>query len=160
MEGFDEILKWAVEGTSGGIGILLAYYLFKRFIKKEVLEPIEEIKDLAKKAYKSAEDAKDTIKATSFSMLTKHQEVQNQVVAQMISVEKSFSEMSRQAATARIEVGEVKELLKSLKKGTEEDVTKLTLVGRKLFVKVRTMETEVKKISDELVMVKTKVEKK
>lgn len=151
-----EIIKWILGGGSAGLVAMLAYWLFVRFIKKEVIEPIEEIRELSKKAYRSAEEAKEKVLEASFKMVTRSQDMETELQRHGTNLQKVYGEMSHYAATSRMEVQQAKDELKIFEKQTEEGMHKMTQVGTILLNKVKALQTEQVKLGEEFIMIKNK----
>jgi hypothetical protein len=156
----EEIAKWVIEGGSFGVAFILAYYLFKRFIKTEVIEPIQEVKVIAKEALKASQEAKDSARTSSFNVMNKVQEIQTNVSSTMTSVAKDFSDMAKYAGSAKLDSIMALEEIKKTKISGEEQMGKLASATMKVFKKQESVETEVKKLGDDLMMIRSKVDKK
>ena len=156
----EELIKYATEGSFAGIAALLLYYLFKRFVKKEVIEPIEELQ----KNYKSVTDGfiKFTDRVTSFvfSIQKGHKQLEESMAQETLKMSNLFADAMRQVSEARVASMEAVQKSRAAMKVAEEQnqtTAKMFQIVKLVHNSSENMKTEIKHISEDLLMVKTKV---
>lgn len=149
----EELLRYAIEGGSFGISLFLVYVLFKRFIIKEIVEPLDSIKTEHSKLKTSFEKFTENVTSFIFKLLKSHDDLTKTVHRDVSNMHNLFTEITKHTSQARIEAHEALKKVNVLEETTEKILKIATLVHDKN----KKIETEVTKISDELILVKTKM---
>lgn len=149
----EELLKYAVEGGGFGISLFLTYVLFKKFIKAEVVEPIAELKEENSEIKKSFNRFTEQIMGFVFKVIKGHADLIENANRNSANMNNLFSESSRQSSQARRDSLEAIEKVNVMEKTAD----KLLKIATAVHEKNKSIETEVLKLSNDMIMVKTKV---
>lgn len=148
----DELLKYAIEGGSFGVSLFLMYFLFKRFVKKEVIEPIEEIQKDNINTKKSFEKFTENINSFIFRILKSHVDTDDRINKNMSEMNHLFTEATRHTSQSKIDSFEALKKVNVL----EETADKLLKITAKVHEKNEKIESEVKQLSKDMIMIKNK----
>ncbi len=160
MDGFSEILKWIIEGGSAGTAVLLAYVLFKKFMKKEVIEAIAELREKLRHMEKDSQKSHDMIATTMSTVTLKSHEVQNNVSAALLKMNENFNDMAKYSGKALMDSQQNSMDIKKVESQTDGQIEKLAAATHKVLVKFKSTETEVVKLGKDMIYIKDKVDKK
>lgn len=149
----EDFLKVAIEGGSFGVSLFLAYILFKKFIKKEVVEPIAELKEENASLKKSFTLFTERVTGFIFKIVQSHGDLMESVNKDVSKMNNLFTEATRHTSQAKMES------LEALKKVNvlEQTTDKLLRIATIEHGKTQEIKTELQKLSKDMVMVKTKV---
>lgn len=149
----EELLKYAIESGSFGVSLFLAYVLFKKFVTKEIVEPIQELKLENTELKKSFTQFTERVTGFVFRITKDHGELMESVNRDVATMNGLFTETTRQTSQARLEAAEALKKVNTLEQTADKMLKILSLVHDKS----KKIETEVQKINEDLIMVKTKV---
>lgn len=155
-EQLPEVIKWAFGGGSLGVVVLLGVWLFKRFIEKEIIEPIDELQKDNKEIKNSFIKFTENINSFIFRILNSHVDTAKTVDKNLDGMNQLFTEATRHTSQAKLEAHEALQKVNALAETTD----KLVTIATKVHEKNDKLESRVQRISDDLVMVKTKIEEK
>ena len=142
----EELLSRAIEGGAFGISLFLSYILFKRFIKKEIVEPIAELKVDNIELKKGFTQFTERVTGFVFRLTKSHNELSESVTRESLNMTKLFTEATQHTSQAKLEAHAALEKVNV----TQQTADKL--------LKVATItHTEVVKLKNDMVMVKNKV---
>lgn len=147
-----EWLKLAIEGGSFGVSLFLVNYLFRKFIRKEVIEPIKELKAENDEIKKNFTVFTNRITEFIFKMLKSHGDLMDSVNQDVNKMNNLFTEATRHTSQSRMESYEALKKVNVLEQTTE----KLLKISTMVHDKNKKIESEVKQITKDLIMVKTK----
>ena len=156
----EELLSKAIEGGSFGICLFLCYWFFTRFFKKEIKEPIEELKtDVKNVKVDNIEIKNSFVKFTEninsfiYRVLKGHSEMIDSVNKNASQMNMLFSEATQHTAQAKLEAHEALERVKV----TAETTDKLLKVATITHEKEQHLESQVKQLKNDMIMVKNKL---
>jgi hypothetical protein len=149
----EELLKFAIEGGSFGISLFLIYILFKRFVKKEIVEPIEELQEDHKQLKRSFTRFSETASDMTFKVVNSHTQMVDIVTKTTSNMYNLFAEATRHTSQAKVESHEALNKVNVLEATTD----KLLKISTAVHEKNKSIETEVHKLSNDLIMIKNKV---
>jgi hypothetical protein len=149
----EELLRFAIEGGSFGISLFLVYVLFKKFIKKEISEPIEDLQKDNKEIKNSFIKFTENINSFVFKILKSNADTHEGVNKNISNMNNLFTEATRHTSQSKMESFEALKKVNALGETTDKLLKIATIVHEKN----KKLETEVHKISDDMVMVKDKI---
>jgi hypothetical protein len=149
----EELLKYAIEGGCFGISLFLAYVLFTKFVKKEIIKPIENLQEENTEIKKGFIKFTENINSFIFRILKSHQDTAESVNKNISNMNNLFTEATRHTSKAMMDSSEALKKVNAMVETTD----KLLDIGKRTHEKTLAMKSEVKKISDDLIMVKDKV---
>lgn len=149
----DELLRWAIEGGSFGIALFLVAFLFKKFVTKEIIDPIEELQKDSKEVRSSFIKFTENINSFVFRIIKGHGEMIDSVNKNANQMNTLFAEATRHTSQAKTEAHQALEKVNAM----SETADKLVEIGTKNHLKNKKLETEVKKISDDVILIKNKI---
>lgn len=149
----EELLKYAIEGGSFGISLFFSYVLFKKFIKKEVIEPIEDLQEESKEVKKSFIKFTENINSFVFKILKSHVDSNDNINKNISNMNTLFTEATRHTSQSKIESFEALKKVNVLEQTTD----KLLKIATIEHEKNKNLETEVHQLSKDMIMVKNKV---
>jgi hypothetical protein len=149
----EELLRYAIESGSFGISLFLVYYLFKKFIKKEIVEPINDLKEENTEIKKSFIKFTENINGFVFKILKSNNDTHEGINLNISNMNNLFTESTRHTSQAKIESYEALEKVNVLKETTD----KLLKIATIEHEKNKNINTEVQKLSHDMIMVKNKI---
>jgi hypothetical protein len=149
----EELLKYAIEGGSFGISLFLTYVLFKKFIKKEVIEPIEELKSENVEIRKGFITFTNDINGFVFRLMKNHSEIIESVNKNSSNMNTILTDAISHSSTAKLESFEALKKVNVLETTTD----KLLKISTLVHDKNKNLETEIIRISKDMFMVKNKI---
>lgn len=155
----EELFKYAIEGGSFGVSLFLAYILFKKFIKSDVIEPINEIKKEYDELKKSFTSFTERVTGFVFKIVRSNLDLGERVSKDINVMHNLLAEatnsLTHQTSQARLEASEALKKVNVLQETTD----KLLKIASAIHEKNKSLETTVTKINEDLIFVKTKVNK-
>lgn len=152
----EELLKIAIESGSFGLSVFIAYVLFKKFIEDDVIKPIEETKNDQADLKKSFTQFTERVTGFVFRVIKSNQELSDRVTKEVTGMHNLFTEATRHTSIARLEANESLKKVNSLEQTTD----KLVKIASAVHQKNASLESQIVEIGKELILVKTKVDKK
>lgn len=149
----EELLKYAIEGGSFGISLFLVYFLFKKFIKKTLIEPIDDLQKDNREIKSSFIRFTENINSFVYKILESNAKTHEGVNKNISNMNNLFTEATRHTSQAKMESFEALKKVNSM----EETTDKLLKIATIVHEKNKKLETEVHKISDDMIMVKDKI---
>lgn len=148
----EDLFKYAFGGGAFGTSLFLSYVLFKKFIKSEVVKPIKELEKENAELKKNFTQFTERVTSFIFKILKSHTDLTDSVSRDVTTMNQLFSEVTSHTSQSKVEAFEALKKVNVL----ETTADKLLKVSFALFEKNKKIETEIKKLSDELIFVKTK----
>lgn len=149
----EEILKLVIEGGSFGVSLLLVHYLFKRFVKKEVIEPIKELQEGHDKIEKGFVKFTEGVNSFIFRIIKSHNDVAESVNKNVTGMNQLFMEATRHTSQSKLESAEALEKVNVLHQTAE----KLMTIATKVHDKNAKLESEVQKLNHDMILIKSKM---
>lgn len=149
----EELLKYAIEGGSFGVSLFLVYFLFKKFIVREVIRPIEDLKEENTETKKGFIKFTENINSFIFRILKSHNDTAESVNKNISNMNNLFTEATSHTSKAKMEAHEALKKVNAMEQTTD----KLLQIATKVHEKTETMKTEVTRLSKDMIIVKGKM---
>jgi methyl-accepting chemotaxis protein len=149
----EDLLKYAFEGGSFGTSLFLAYVLFKKFIIKEVVAPIESLQKENEEIKNSFQKLSDRVGEFVFKILGSHADLTDQITKDLNNMNKLFTEATQHTSQAALSSFDATKKVKDIREAAE----KLGCVVKHLNEQNKKIETEITQLSSDMIFVKTKV---
>lgn len=149
----EELLKYAIEGGSFGISLFLVYYLFKKFVVREVIKPIENLQEENTEIKKGFIKFTENINSFIFRIIKSHNDTAESVNKNISNMNNLFTEATSHTSKAKMEAFEALKKVNAMVETTD----KLLEIGKRTHEKTEALKTEVKRLSHDMIIVKTKV---
>jgi methyl-accepting chemotaxis protein len=149
----EELLKYAIESGAFGVSLFLTYVLFTKFVKKEIIKPIENLQEENTEIKKGFIKFTENINSFIFRILKSHQDTAESVNKNIANMNNLFTEATQHTSKAMMQSHEALKKVNAL----EETADKLLQIATKTHEKTVAMKSEVKKINEDLIMVKGKM---
>jgi methyl-accepting chemotaxis protein len=152
----EDLFKYAIEGGSFGVSLFLVFFLSKKFIKKGIIEPIEELKADVREVRKNFIQFTERINGLVFTLMKNNSEMNDHINSNITNMNNLFTDTTRQTSQAMVNSTEALKKVNVMEQTTE----KLLSIATKVHEKNQRIETEIKKLSEEFILVKSKLSQK
>jgi methyl-accepting chemotaxis protein len=160
---FPDLPEWLkiIFGMCGGVfAWMLVIWLSKEWVSSNIIEPIQEQKENLKEMRRIFDEFHDKVTGFMFQVVTTSRELTEHNTKEIDKMSKLFTEATQHTARTSMFAAEALEKVNVLEKITEkssETVIKLIQISNAVNEKNKELHTEVKKISDDLIMIKNKI---
>lgn len=151
----DEFWRWLF----GSGGIVITIWLAKKFFEKNIEEAIKDAKSTAKEAKEAVYEAKNSFNGAIFQVVNSQRDLSNEISKETSKLNTLFIEATRHTSDAMMKSYKTEQEVQALKQRTEEHIVKLARGFQKLNDKIENTKSDVKQISDDLILIKNKKDK-
>lgn len=155
-----DILEWTVKAGALGFTSILCILMAHHFVKKLVLDAIDEAKDMAKQSKKSTEQLAEKVSALNFSIMKQAQELNTTVTQEAGKMSRLFVEASNFAAVAKTESSVTSQHLKNHVSESDQKMASFGKVGHAFLEQLKTVKGEITEIKKDVFLIKTKKDNK
>lgn len=151
--------KW-LEWIGGATAWAVTLWMAKVFIEEKVFDAIKEAKKISNEAKESNVSLHEEVKSAYVAHMTRISELDKMIYEQLHRQMKLFQDAVEFSNQAKKNAFESLEKFKSLEETTDSNARKFAKLGTAIVQELKSTKTDVKNLNNNLILLKTKVEKK
>lgn len=155
-----DILEWTVKAGALGFTTMLCFFMAHHFVKKLVLDAIDDAKEMAKKSMNSTETLSSKVGALHFSVMTKSNEFENRIISESQRIFTLLNDSANNASTARNQSQKIADELKLHVTQSDNKMDTFNKVGHALVQQLKVAKIEITEIKKDVFLIREKKDHK